>query len=113
MKLIQEFKQVLNDIQQHHWNTIILAEHETLSKAYDSLSPIIDTIAETLVANEGPVLPFTLKVPSHTIKELPQAIFDAATSLRNHAENLYPDLVNLADEVTAVGSRLKYFYRLS
>ena len=113
MKLIQQFKQVLNDIQQHHWNTTLLSEHEALSTAYNSLSPLIDTIAETLIAQEGPILPFTLKVPSHTTKELPKAIFDAATSLRDHSENIYPDLVNLSDEVTAIGSKLLYFYRLS
>lgn len=112
--IIQGFQQLTLDIKQHHWNTSSYPEHIALNEAYDSISGYMDTIAETLVGAEGPLSPLKLlPIPSCPIQDLPKDIFEIAATLKMYANSKYPDLVNLADEVTAAGSRLKYLLRLS
>ena len=111
--IIQEFTQLSLDLRHYHWNSTMLAEHQALGEAYSSISSFTDTIAETLVAHEGILNPFSVTTKSCPVKDLPEDILSTASNLRKYSQDKYPDLVNLADEVTAVGSRLKYFYRLS
>ena len=112
-KIVQKLMQVVIDLRHHHWNTKSYAAHKALGNAYESLQELVDTVAETLVGNEGPIMPMTFKSPSTTFANLPQAIIDSGLALDEFAEETYPDLCNTSDEIVAIGNKLKYLYRLS
>lgn len=85
-----------------------------LGGAYDSMSDLKDTIVESLVGYYGrfPAIKL-LPLPSCSLEETPECIMEVASTLKALAtKDKHPDLVNIADEVTAVGAKLQYLLSL-
>ena len=112
--LIQELNQLIEDTHFQHWNTTSYAQHMALDKTYGDLSTLQDTIAELLIAYYGPLESFKLlPIPSCSTDELPTCIQEFAEKLRVVSEkDKFHDLNNISDEVTQVGTKLKYLLRL-
>jgi len=112
--LIQELNQLIEDTHFQHWNTTSYAQHMALDATYSSLSDLQDKIAELLISYYGSLESFKLlPIPSCTVEELPTCIHEFAEKLRmiSQKDKLH-DLNNISDEVTQVGSKLKYLLRL-
>ena len=90
-----------------HWNTKSYALHKALDETQGSLLSIIDQVAETYVPKEG-----MMNLASGTVDDIVSKIDIFAKEMKSYKPNQYPDLVNLADELSAVGSHLEYLSKL-
>ena len=108
---IRDLYQVLSNLKYHHLNTTIYADHIALGDAYSTLDTLADTISEALIGKYGAISPFTIKMGSSTSVNLPKDLDDLANSVREYKD--CPDLLNIADEITAIASKLRYLQRLS
>lgn len=112
--LIEELNQLSTDLQFNHWNTLSYAEHMALGGAYEQLSEILDSIVESLIGAKGKIKSIKIISPSAPTDKMPEAIFQCANNLRDYSTvNKLNDLINISDEITAVGTKLQYLLRLS
>ena len=114
-EIVTKFFQVALDIHHNHLNTTLYSEHIALKEAYQAFDEFKDTIAESLIAFEGPIdkLEFDEVGLCKTL-DLPDDMMEAASMLKEYAaKKNYPDLVNFSDEVYAAGVKLKYLLRLT
>lgn len=108
--------QIADDLHWHHLNDRSYAEHKALDFAYGELVSYKDTVAEQLIPFEGKLgVMKLLPVPSCTkVLDLPEDIIKAAATLREFATaKKYNNLVNISDEIAAVGAKLKYLLNLT
>lgn len=113
--IVGMFFQVVDDLHYHHLNTRSYAEHKALEHAYEEMVDYKDEVAEKLIGYLGRLSKIRiLPLPNCELDDLPEDIMEAASALRELAtKNKYNDLVNLSDEITGVGSKLRYLLTLN
>jgi DNA-binding ferritin-like protein len=114
-QVIAMFFQVVDDLKWHHLNTRSFAEHKALDFAYGEMTDYTDKVSEQTIGLMGRLGTIKLMpVPNCKLLDLPEDIMEAAEALRElGTSNKFPNLVNLADEITGVGAELKYLLTLS
>lgn len=109
-----EIHKVLLTAKLSHYLTKSFAAHEALGRTYDSLNALIDAITEKLIGYSE-VDPQNLVIGTISPMEpraLGISIIGIAERLEDFAEvKEYCDIENLAQELSGVGSQLKYLSR--
>lgn len=111
VKVISDYQQLVLDLEFHHWNTTSYVKHTALGVTYDALEALKDSVVERLISEYGRFESFpTREIPSVSIDGLVDAILDLATSLKGL---LMDDIDNTADEIIAIGRKLRYLLTLN
>lgn len=96
-----------------HYVTKSYAAHGAFGRTYDSLDELIDTITEKLIGyTKSDPTEFTIgTIKAISPAELADQIITLAGKLEQFAKSKYPDIENLAQELSGVGAQLKYLSR--
>lgn len=111
-----EIHKLLLTVKLSHYKTKSFAAHEALGRTYDAVNELIDTITEKLIGySDADPQDFQIGTVSVMApRMLGIFIIGIAERLEDYAEaKEYCDIENLAQELSGVGSQLKYLSRFS
>jgi hypothetical protein len=114
--LISELHEVLMCTKLSHYSTKSFAQHEALGQTYDSINELVDSITERILGYTNDTLTsFNFKeILSTPASMLGTRIIGLAERLEKTAkENNWPDVENLAQELSGVGAKLSYLGRFN
>jgi len=114
--LISELHEVLMCTKLSHYSTKSFAQHEALGKTYDSINDLADSITERILGYTNDTLTsFTFKeiLPSPASMLGTKIIGLAERLEKTSKENNWPDVENLAQELSGVGAQLSYLGRFN
>lgn len=119
---VQEIVNTLHQIslmfETYHHNTLSSSKHLALDKQHDAYNEIKDDIIEKIIGytgfryNKTNVSEVVYSIEN--LNNFPKFIIDFANKVENFASsNKYPDVENLAQELSGVGAKLTYLLTLN